>query len=1007
MPPVITSSCNARGLPPALVLAATLAALGGCATSEPRFTPDVATALSRDSMRRLETPDLVVYYAEGRRSEAERFTVSVGGCLRALKQRTRIHNRFSERKPFVILAGAAIDNAFVAPPLMARGEITSVVNAYTNLETTVGFNFAPDPAAFGCHEIAHWVHFMQMGGVWGVASLLFGDLVSPQWALDDWFSEGLATYYEGIVNPGAGRLVSPFWEGVFHSGLAGHRINGGDLSGKNRTFRWGHEYLVGSRFIAFLVERYGEEKLWKLVETQGRSIVFPLGVSLRYWQVYDKNLSSLIDEFADDVARRYPPRSRPANQRIVRQLGSDAHYAVGRNGTEAIVHSGLDQPARLEVFAPDGHRLARRSLQEVILPRKVVEGDPVMVSGLSVTGDGSAVYFALIDQGVTFRGVRLFRYHVTSQQLELVTDDLGGPGGAIADDGSAFFFTPSAGDRRSLAELDLTTRRVRVISPAAAGVFYATPRPSPDGRRLLVTVMDKAAPRMVLIDRASGNRVGPELTPGGANATVPTAAVDGWFIDDRRVVFVGERDRRFQIYLHDSGAPGITPVTTAPYLALAPRPTADGKLRFLNRDGWRWTVDEVALPPVQFVAMQGAAAPSGAQVAAAPGVAAGPPEAEVKVLSDNPYSTFERLFVPQLHSILLSTMPDSGRDLLGLTIGGGDRLSMHQWQVAGFLDFSKDARPSGRLGYSNSQLAPLTISLQASHFDWWDRPHGVSEGDLTVDRRARELLFTLQLPFVTHTASLSLHATEERSVGDPMRPGRRRLGGATGTLDVTAFEGTPYTGARRGLGLNLTGSVYPDPLGSQPYTFGDLRAELRTRLPVPPSSRLTFGLDLRARSLAGAPRGSGLLELGGTGTFNELLLRSSGPEQPDTGEVFGLLPTRFQEPLRGYEDLTFPVDRVAIAESRVRYPLIIDRGVASTFALLPALFVSQIDAELFGAAAWDTREVARSSLHASAGAAVTLRLNVWLLDFAVRYQFARRLVDDQANVHFVGLGIGQ
>ena len=79
-----------------------------------------------------------------------------------------------------------------------------------------------------------------------------------------------------------------------------------------RDFHAGSHYLVGSQFVRFLADRYGEDKLWKLIHVQARSIFFPLCVNLRFWQAYDKTLSTLIDEFADEVAADLPDRAPPA-----------------------------------------------------------------------------------------------------------------------------------------------------------------------------------------------------------------------------------------------------------------------------------------------------------------------------------------------------------------------------------------------------------------------------------------------------------------------------------------------------------------------------------------------------------------------------------------------------------------------------------------------------------------------------------------------------------------------
>ena len=110
----------------------------------------------------------------------------------------------------------------------------------------------------------------------------------------------------------------------------------------------------------------------------------------------------------------------------------------------------------------------------------------------------------------------------------------------------------------------------------------------------------------------------------------------------------------------------------------------------------------------------------------------------------------------------------------------------------------------------------------------------------------------------------------------------------------------------------------------------------------------------------------------------------------------------FIEPLRGYEDYPIATDRIFIAEADYRYPLIIDRGSASTLWLLPSSFLRQIDFELFGGAATDAHG---GPGHAAGGTAVTLAMAMWRIPFELRYQLARRVEDDHALVQIFAFRI--
>ena len=155
----------------------------------------------------------------------------------------------------VLLPELAFNNAFVSPRILGY-EAMAVVPTFntTDLFMLEG-GLPPDPAVIGCHEITHYVHAQQLAGFAWFWNALSGNVYTPQIGLDSWFAEGLAVYYETKLQPGVGRLSWPFWHGAFAAGLAGRRVNGGDLSGFNRDFFAGNNYLVGSEFISFLAAR--------------------------------------------------------------------------------------------------------------------------------------------------------------------------------------------------------------------------------------------------------------------------------------------------------------------------------------------------------------------------------------------------------------------------------------------------------------------------------------------------------------------------------------------------------------------------------------------------------------------------------------------------------------------------------------------------------------------------------------------------------------------------------
>ena len=320
-----------------------------------------------------------------------------------------IHNGLSARRMTLILPDLTFNNAFTSPIFLGYAPF-AVVPTYQTVDAfTLEMGLPSDAGIIACHELTHYVHFQQIAGFASVVDAAFGDQYTPQLGFDGWFDEGLAVYYETTLQPGVGRLAWPFWHGAFAAGVAGRRIQGGDLSEFNRDAFMGNHYLVGSHFIRFLAERYGEWPLWQTIAVQARSIFFPLWINLRFWQAYDKSLETLFAEFADDVARHHPAVARPPEQRMLEKVGAVARYGRAADGSEALILEGHDTPPRIVVRGPDGRVRVDRNLIDVAPPRTLVAADADSVGPPSFTADGRYVYFTSLDQGVTFARSRLVR----------------------------------------------------------------------------------------------------------------------------------------------------------------------------------------------------------------------------------------------------------------------------------------------------------------------------------------------------------------------------------------------------------------------------------------------------------------------------------------------------------------------------------------------------------------------------------------------------------------------
>lgn len=974
---------------PVIAIAVLLTSCGAPAQS--RFPPDVATALREQPMRRLETDSLIVYYPTKRRPDAVRIATRLEACAAVLRGQAKIHNSYADQKMSIVIPDVSFNNAFVALPAVGNEPVALIPTSNT-LDFVSELGMPPDPSFIGCHELVHYVQVLQTSGLWGWVNRIFGDVLTPQIGLDSWFLEGLATYYESRLSPGTGRMAWPAWRGVFHAGFAGKRINGGDLSAFQRPYHWGNHYLVGSHFVEFLAQRYGEEALWKLIDIQGDSILFPLGVALRWKAATGKSLPTLIDEFADAVEKHYPKRDKPASQHRVRSAGSAARYAMSTTGREAIIQASGDMSPQLRIY-DHGKLLRERDLINILPPRTLVAAHPILTSGLSFTGDGEDLYFVVIDTGSTFQEERLLRYRIASDSLEVVEPRLHGTGGGVSADGKTFYYGYANGDRRDLAALDVASGNARILRQAAPQTYYDHARPSPNGERVASAVFN--GKRFVIqILSASSGRTEIEIPFAGA-------IHDPSWIDDGRLLLLAEHEGRFQVHIYDLESGALERVSDAPYLAFQPR--SDGKtIRFLNRQGWSFSLDEIPLPAKRDSEVAALTPP----VAHVESLAVdAPTTSELHVLSDESYSQLDSLFFPRLRTpALFSAGPNAS--LIGLQLTGGDPLAFHRWSVFGQYDLT-GGHVSGGAQYVNALLAPLELRVDIQHFAWNEAVLNAdnmpkkgpfrteSQGRLAIGRSLR----TSRVDF----AAQVLQQEDPENSFVPFRV--RRLAGPSLSLQHNALRSTPYAGFLQGYGVSADAAYYNKSMSSFDFDLVDLRGQLELRTPLPLSKRHTLGLSLRGHRLVGPDRDQSFLVVGGSDAIGELWQRSDTekPMKVDLPAPSPLL--AFREPLRGFENLEFATDRIAIADLTYRLPIILDFGFASTAYILPSWYFSQLNLQLFAAGATDSFASFESHNHLAVGASAALAMSVWLLPVQLRYQLARRMTDDEALVHLLTIGI--
>jgi hypothetical protein len=960
-----------------------------CATLNPRFDQAVTTSFARQPMRKLETARVELYYPESQREEALRVVTRLDRCVEQLRRLT--HSGTERPKVLAYLTTANFDNAYVQPQVAGFPAQMVLAHHFTleffNL-LEIGNNNVGDVS---CHEAVHYVQFAEVEELWRYLNAAFGDLLDPNIFMESYFLEGLATYYEGRLERDTGRPHSPIWRGLFQSGLALRQgeIHSGDLSpGQRELLPFGGNYVVGMQFIEWLADRYGPDRLWELVDLQGRSWFSPFGVAFRFMWVYGKGPGELVDEWRSMLRHSGPWRSRPAGQKTLDgDLGYFARLASAPDGTLATITAGRDFPPELRIRNPDGSLRLRQSMMRFFPGRPTIATSPLSVSGLSFRADGERLYFMLADVGIDGdTAPKVVELDGRSGKLLRTWETPDSLGGAVTPDGTSYVFVRSHGDTGDLWSLELATGNQRPLTHHTGRLTLGAPAPAADGRIVFAL---KSGEDFDLWVRTPDGTERPLTRDGRFNYSPRWAGAD-------QVVALHEVDGRTQAVRIEVSSGAMVVFTDAPFVVLDPVPLPGERLAFVNREGWGWTLDVVDLGPGQ-----GRSEP--------PAVAAPEPaEPDVPVLRDGPYHALDNLLVPTLRGPFVSF---DRRERFGTTqntvyggfsLEGSDRLGLHQYAFNLGYETS-DPGPTFSFGYGNYQLAPVYLAGYVTRIaepaarDVSDNSFIPSVVDIRAGLSATRTFWTTPVTL----SFLAVHRKEGFSEGPRYAD---LLGPGLGT-SWSAVESTPYAGSWRGVAVTASGQLFAKALGSD-YTFGDVRSTVTGYLPLPFWARHTLQLTLRGRALVAAP--PRLLRVGGSSVGFWEGRTQEDKSQPGTGlEIFP--DVTFREPLRGYEDAQIRTNQVIIGGVRYRAPIVVDWGWSSFLWILPSVFVRQVDLEAFGewAHTWTSPTVpgpALQSNHRTYGAALFLR-TLWAqaVPLSFYYQVAIRPDDGLTPLHVFGI----
>lgn len=186
------------------------------------------------------------------------------------------------------------------------------------------------------HELVHIVHLDKARGAPLFLRKIFGrqplviPTVFPNAMQPLWYIEGLATYMETDTEQGVGRGQSSYYDMLMRMEVMGgvkpiRQINQPIATWPAGTIR----YLYGVHYHNFIRDRYGEDKIWKLVEGLSDNIV-PYRIDSNTAYVFHRNQDEMWREFIKYLNEKYQPQLDAINQSgvVAGQPVSDDGYVA-------------------------------------------------------------------------------------------------------------------------------------------------------------------------------------------------------------------------------------------------------------------------------------------------------------------------------------------------------------------------------------------------------------------------------------------------------------------------------------------------------------------------------------------------------------------------------------------------------------------------------------------------------------------------------------------------------
>ena len=613
----------------------------------------------------------------------------------------------------------------------------SLVNLYVTAPDDLNFLSEYSDWAYELigHELTHIVHLNTVEGLPAIVNKVIGPTYFPNQYQARWFIEGLAVEMETRISEG-GRIRSKMADMVFRTEVVEGKQMRLDqaVSGPIRFPQATTWYLHGGRFLTWVANKWGHDKLEALSHLYGRTLI-PYAMNRAFKKIIGVDYDDAWAEFTQELKDHYDAQLAPVYQAGVRE---------GRRLTE---HGQYTYSPRR---TSDGKILYFTETQSVIPQARLV--DPVtgvsqrvaqITSGAQasrVDADGRFFYSQFEVSGSYYTYLDLFEGDLRGRSRRL------SHGARLRDpevNGSWLYLIRSVGVKTQLVRAPLeqgepNLDKLEVLWDPERHVQMYTPRVSPDGHYLAVSVHHPPGQRDIALFDLQNHHL-TYVTDDDAMDGGPVFSPDGTYL-----YFHSARTGIFNIFAHRMSDGAEFQVTNVRTGALSPELSPDGTQ--LTYVGYTTLGYDLFTMPIAREAW-----------AVAPG--------DIEERPARPWSKLREVYQTVPYAPLRTLLPHAwmpfiDADALGTVIGvaaaASDPLVRHSWAAdIGYGVVSKDVDYS--VGYQNRQLYPV-ISLEHSRQIQSAPTAALIDGKSTlVIDRVHAFGIDLSVPFSTYLVRTSLN----------------------------------------------------------------------------------------------------------------------------------------------------------------------------------------------------------------------------------------------------------